>query len=79
MLCLVNWSGPDYHISFTIKYRLNNSCYIISAILIIRISINNDICTISKTSVKACHKALCKTFILLKINCTAFVYDGDIL
>ena len=63
MLCLINRTLTDDHMCFSIQNRAHKTLDIRSAILVVRISVNNNVCTITKTCIKPCHKSLGKSLV----------------
>ena len=68
VFCLINRAVSYNNVRSAFYNGSNQFFYILSAVLIIRIRIYNDICPISQTGIQSCHKSFSQSFILFKIH-----------
>lgn len=68
MFCLIDRPGTDYIVSPAIQNRLYQFLYVICAVLIVRIRVHDDICTLTQALVQSCHKAFGKSLVLREVH-----------
>ena len=68
MLGIVDRTLTDNDIRLLFKYRTDYLLDIRAAVLIVRIGIHDDVSTKVQAGVDTCHKALCKSLVLLEGN-----------
>ena len=67
MLGLVDGALPDHNICLAFQDWTNQFLDIVSAVLVVRVGIDDDIGTVSQAGIQSCHEAFCKAFVASEV------------
>ena len=66
MFGLINRPFPNDNVCFLLQNRTHQLLNVRTAVLIVRISVDNDVCTQMQAGIQSCHKTTCQSFVSLK-------------